>query len=584
MILTILACVLVFGVTSYLVFTQGFFSSAIMAGLCVTSAAVAFNYHELLAQLVGGFGLAAWGGKGIMLLGLFMVALLILRLLVDRLIRGNVIFPILIDRIGAGVFGFVSGLIVTGMILLGLQNMAFPASLLGFDRIKDLGQPDSTQNVLPPADGFVTSLIDQMSRYGFSGSQPFHRQHPNYLRELYMNRLVLTEGSRQEAGKDVLDRTDDFWLIDHNILDVVTGQSLQPAAGMRFMATRLEIAGGVRSKDKVGVADPDSNIRFTLASVRLVGYSEDGGDPFESYPVAILWPGGRVAEGLKLDQGRMLAGNRSRVDLLFEVPEDLKNRPALFIEFKRSARVMVPDAKQLEAGGADRDVLAGLQQSAQAGLQFVGNGVTGNPYGIESLRVISRTDQQPLEEMLVPDIEMLSGSRQTSGYIEHVHAGPLVITKSGRGRTQPRTFLPLLIPEGYCLVYLTINEKMISGSDSLRLTKTVLLDTNQVRYNSVGSTIEYLEGTASFREFAYSARGQDGQVLSGGQAPTMFPDRMAAQSGGRSIRRAVYYYLIPQQAQTVGLLGALIQDTQSGRDIFYGVPQGEVDILAVPAL
>lgn len=90
----VIFCVIAIFLLYIQVFTQGLFGTFLMAVLSLTAAAVAFNYYELLAAIINDQGLGWLGSYGASLLGIFVITLLILRLLSDRLIRGNMIFPV----------------------------------------------------------------------------------------------------------------------------------------------------------------------------------------------------------------------------------------------------------------------------------------------------------------------------------------------------------------------------------------------------------------------------------------------------------------------------------------------------------
>ena len=70
--------------TFYQAFTQGLFSTFVMAVLCVVSALVAFNYFELLAPLLGRglakMKLGLMGGEATSLLVLFGVVLKVINM------------------------------------------------------------------------------------------------------------------------------------------------------------------------------------------------------------------------------------------------------------------------------------------------------------------------------------------------------------------------------------------------------------------------------------------------------------------------------------------------------------------------
>ena len=127
MVLIILATLLILGIAFYQT-VQGCFSAMIMAILTVLCAAAAFNYYEPLGALLAD-RLGAVADPAAML-AVFVIPLLALRAIFDRLIRGNVVLGLLPDRIGGTVFGLVTGMIMTGMFMIILQMLPMPASIL----------------------------------------------------------------------------------------------------------------------------------------------------------------------------------------------------------------------------------------------------------------------------------------------------------------------------------------------------------------------------------------------------------------------------------------------------------------------
>ena len=147
------------GIAFFLVFTQGLFSSLIMCVLCLISALIAFNYYELLGSKLNGIGLASYGGEAISLMGLFLLSLLVMRLAFDRLIKGNMKFPLLVDRIASAFFGLTAGMVIAGIIAIGFQLLPTPAKLLGFDRFPEVADRNLKErsNLFPSADITPTS-------------------------------------------------------------------------------------------------------------------------------------------------------------------------------------------------------------------------------------------------------------------------------------------------------------------------------------------------------------------------------------------------------------------------------------------
>jgi len=130
MVLNIIAIVVVLGIAFYQV-AQGMFSAMVMVILTILSAAVAFNFYEPLAELLGS-RLGAYTHAAT-LLAMFVIPLYALREIFDRFIKGNVVLGVWADRVGGGLFGLLTGLILVGMLMIVLQLLPFKGSMLGYE-------------------------------------------------------------------------------------------------------------------------------------------------------------------------------------------------------------------------------------------------------------------------------------------------------------------------------------------------------------------------------------------------------------------------------------------------------------------
>ena len=175
MIAIVVFCVITAFLVYYQVFTQGIFSCMIMTVMTVVSAIVALNYCELLTSLMGDYGLGKFAGPMLPLLAVFAVTLLVLRSAVDKLVRGNMKFPQMIDRAGSAVFALISSLVITGMIMIGFQMAPIGEKILGFTRCPDPAKPQERRNWYPLGDKLAVSIFTQGSKYCFSGSNKIGR-------------------------------------------------------------------------------------------------------------------------------------------------------------------------------------------------------------------------------------------------------------------------------------------------------------------------------------------------------------------------------------------------------------------------
>ena len=125
MLLIILILLLTLGIAFWQL-SQGLFSTLIMLILSIAATMVAFNFYEPLGNY---FFTSVFDQKYPMyiyatsLIGLFTVTLLVLRILFDWLIPGNVLFEMWPNRIGAGVLGIMVGMVLTGVLTIAIQML-----------------------------------------------------------------------------------------------------------------------------------------------------------------------------------------------------------------------------------------------------------------------------------------------------------------------------------------------------------------------------------------------------------------------------------------------------------------------------
>ena len=123
MIFGTIILVLLAGVAFYH-YVQGFFSAMISAVLALLAAMVALSYHEVLAE-----GLLAPhmpnAAHALALTLIFAATYLILRMVIDRLVPGNIRLNVLVEKIGAGVCGLLAAIFSVGILALAAQMLPF---------------------------------------------------------------------------------------------------------------------------------------------------------------------------------------------------------------------------------------------------------------------------------------------------------------------------------------------------------------------------------------------------------------------------------------------------------------------------
>jgi len=199
MFLMILMTLLILGIAFFQV-VQGLFSALIMAILTVLSAAIAFNYYEVLAAQIYPYQPAH--ADAIALLALFILPLLALRWLYDYFLGGNVVFGVWADRIGGGVLGLITGIIAIGVLAVAMQMLPLGRSILGYEPFDPSLQRQDTLAPFYP-DDFAVGLAKKLSTAAFSDGKPYALFHDDLLRELYCARN--TAGYNSQIYSDTTD-------------------------------------------------------------------------------------------------------------------------------------------------------------------------------------------------------------------------------------------------------------------------------------------------------------------------------------------------------------------------------------------
>src|SRR2546423_1117275 len=132
MIFGILILAIVGGV-AYYHYAQVFLSAPMSAMIAVIAAALAISLHEpIVASLLKGkFSDYA---HGLALIAIFAAVYMILRVLVDKAVPGQVRLPVIVDRIGGAAMGLIAGIFTAGIVALAAQALPFGPSIGGYSR------------------------------------------------------------------------------------------------------------------------------------------------------------------------------------------------------------------------------------------------------------------------------------------------------------------------------------------------------------------------------------------------------------------------------------------------------------------
>ena len=79
-------------------------------------------------------GAMANQAQGMMLCALFALTYVIMRVIVDKAVPGNVRYPLMVDKIGSAVVGVIAGIFTMGILVLAAGSLPFGPSIAGYAR------------------------------------------------------------------------------------------------------------------------------------------------------------------------------------------------------------------------------------------------------------------------------------------------------------------------------------------------------------------------------------------------------------------------------------------------------------------
>lgn len=496
---------------------HGMFSALIMAVICVLSATVALGAHEQLAQsvltdLIGDYAYPA------SFVGIFGLAVLGLRVLLDMIVARNTMLPAYVDKPGSAVFGIITGLITIGVMGIGIQMIPFGPTILGFQRFDEQDEPNHTLWLNP--DAFTLRLCGYLSDYTLSGDAKWAEIHPDFLTELHWLRNTASAGSRISVDPQSVKVVGDLKKIERLY-------RLKRSTSRRGSDTFEDIDGPPPGKlwlivgvqvNKNG-ADSDGRYRYSRTQVRLVGETEGG--MTQQYTLKAVGPFGDrylLAEREPLADGERVWGNDTGLfDFVFEVPTDFTPR---FVAFKRAGIALTPEWPTEGSGGLALVTATATSSppvsTASADAEPPRNQRRGSTAPVRPKKQGSHfSDKMPMEIKRYAGTTVESkGSALTRGQITlFVDKQEEQQGRRGRGRNQDpeRTTLDSFdVPSGLHLLQLNVEalhaSTMLGGA--LNLTRRVLqqyrvIDTKGRDYWPVGLIAECDSGGEREMEIQY---------------------------------------------------------------------------------
>jgi uncharacterized membrane protein required for colicin V production len=309
---------------------------------CILSAIfaciAAFAYFEPLASFLIKRGTMVPSAYTVSFLLLFVLTFVICLALTLTLTRWPVDFGSLPERIGRVVCGIIVGLLLSGAVLTALA-MGPPSPKSPYQRF-DSANPDidKPHRSLLNTDGFVTGLFSFASRGSLSGKTPFSAVHPNFLNQLFLNRIGANVPAATSTNAIEIPSKAAVWPAPAN-LKTASGKPLPTKSGAKPMIAQI----GIKQS-----AQKDAG-QFTLAQLNLIckekTYAKDllAGKATIVYPIGYLKAPDCVqtknlTDKIIIEPADFVTPVRW-LDFVFNVPENLV---PVMAQFKQNNIVQLP--------------------------------------------------------------------------------------------------------------------------------------------------------------------------------------------------------------------------------------------------
>lgn len=351
MIFNLLVFLFIVLITLYLA-TQGMLSALLALVTATFSSLLAMALTEPLEFLVGKWKIEYQ--RGLTFLLLFLVVFAITRVVADVVVPKNIRVPLWVNRGAGGFVGFFTAMIVVGTLVIGIEMMPLPSTLLGYDRFpgeKNMqgetpGRVARMSGVWFGPDRFTLAVWNAASARGLGGKVAFASVHPDLSVENYGYRRNVQYASKHTVPPENLEVPVVWMSSESKDLDPL-GVKLEP--GKKAVVARTTISKGEKPERSAADSD-DTFYRVTPSQVRLVTREESAKDDTRKagrqyYPTGYL-EFGTTYTPLDLESGQVVDDFvRGRVvqDWVFQINE---GEVPVLVDVKQTARKLLAGVSQ----------------------------------------------------------------------------------------------------------------------------------------------------------------------------------------------------------------------------------------------
>ncbi len=354
--------IIILGCGALQYFKGTFVKAFAMIIIAIISSIVAFGFFEACANLIISRGnngsmlsLVPWA-QTLSFILLFVVTFGVLQTGAVYVMRHEVDFGFLPERIGRVVCGIILGFIISGLLLTALQMGPLPLSY-PYERFDSARlDPDDPSGVLLNADGFAAGLFGIISNGSLSGKNSFKTIHPNYLDQLFFNRFLGDTSSVSGIYPAIEVPKPGVWPASEAVkkqVDAFVSEMRTRGGKVVYEQPGKSVALPISTKEsynptivRIGInrrsihREPNINGgAFTPSQIRLI-CTRSTGEAVNAYPIGYLKSKDeiQISPEIKL-AANDVEGNSRFIDFVFCIPSG--HDPTL-VQFKLNSVVEIP--------------------------------------------------------------------------------------------------------------------------------------------------------------------------------------------------------------------------------------------------
>ena len=354
MVITLFVVVIILLSTAYFYLKSPVIGSCALLISSMVSAIVSFSYYELFANMLINIGRVDQWAHPLCFALLFILTFMLLRIACGYLVGSNINFGLLITRLAAVICGVLTGVIVSGILVITIAMMPlsskWPYARFG-DRPPTAAKISNANKSFLNTDGIASGLFSWVSKGSLSSKKSFAVYHADFLNQIHLNRLtpekrnVIPEINRPPSGKSKSRRP---IIVASSEAINVSKTGLTRREDGRTIVT-VDVSGkGIADG---GAAGKNGEVSFTLSQVSLVckeksQSSNTMGSGTVIYPAKYIskqqsnTDEASLGELITLDRSDFMgAGRSAQVKIAFDVPNTM--RPVL-VRFKQNAIAGLP--------------------------------------------------------------------------------------------------------------------------------------------------------------------------------------------------------------------------------------------------